>query len=75
MNDVYLLRYGLRQTISCHDGCNCYAHMRYVKSFVINIQKQCNMSKISLNFKKFTNFANFMCANNSIIFRIKNAKF
>ena len=47
----------------------------YVKSFVINIQKQCNMSKISLNFKKFTNFANFMCANNSIIFRIKNAKF
>ena len=33
-----------------------YAHVRYVKSLFTNIQKQQNMLKISLLFKKFTNF-------------------
>ena len=32
-----------------------YAHVRYVKSLFTNIQKQWNMLKISLLFKKFTN--------------------
>ena len=44
--------------------------MRYVKSFFTNIQKQWNMLKASLLFKKFTNSP----ANGSIILRIKNAK-
>ena len=33
-----------------------YEHLRYVKSLFTNIQKQYNMLKISLLFKKFTNF-------------------
>ena len=33
-----------------------YAHVRYVISLFTNIQKQWNMLKISLLFKKFTNF-------------------
>ena len=33
-----------------------YANVRYVKCLFTNIQKQWNMSKISLLFKKFTNF-------------------
>ena len=33
-----------------------YAHPRYMKRLFINIQKQKNMLKISLLFKKFTNF-------------------
>ena len=32
-----------------------YAHVKYVKSLFTNIQKQYNMLKISLPFKKFTN--------------------
>ena len=32
------------------------AHVRYLKSLFTNIQKQQNMLKISLLFKKFTNF-------------------
>ena len=48
-----------------------YAHTRYVKSLLPNIWKQYNMLKISLLFNKFTNFT----ANNSIILRIRNAKF
>ena len=34
-----------------------YAHVRYLKSLFTNIQKHYNMLKISLLFKKFTNFA------------------
>ena len=33
-----------------------YPHVIYVKSLFTNIQKQNNMLKISLFFKKFTNF-------------------
>ena len=33
-----------------------YAHVRCVKGLFINIQKQQNTLKISLLFKKFTNF-------------------
>ena len=33
-----------------------YAHVRYVKRLFTNIQKQQNMSQISLIFKKFTKF-------------------
>ena len=33
-----------------------YVHVRYVKSLFTNIQIQKNMLKISLLFKKFTNF-------------------
>ena len=33
-----------------------YAHVRYVKSLFTNFQKQKNMLKISLLFKKFANF-------------------
>ena len=33
-----------------------YAHKKYVKSLFTNIQKQYNMLKISLLFKKFKNF-------------------
>ena len=33
-----------------------YAHVRYVKRLFTNIQKQKNMLKISLLFKKFRNF-------------------
>ena len=33
-----------------------YAHVRYVKSWFTHIWKQYNMLKISLLFKKFTNF-------------------
>ena len=33
-----------------------YAQVRYVKSLFTNIQKQWNMLKISLLFKKFTYF-------------------
>ena len=33
-----------------------YTHVRYVKSLFTNIPKQQNMLKISLLFKKFTNF-------------------
>ena len=44
---------------------------RCVKSLLTNIWKQYNLLKISLLFNKFTNFT----ANNSIILRIRNAKF
>ena len=44
-----------------------YSHVWYVKSLFTNIPKQWNMLKISLLFKKFTNF--------SRILRIKNVKF
>ena len=33
-----------------------YAHVRYVKRLFTNIQKQKNMLKINLLFKKFRNF-------------------
>ena len=33
-----------------------YVHVRYVKRLFTNIQKQQNMLKISLHFKKFANF-------------------
>ena len=33
-----------------------YVHVRYVKSLFTNIQKQEDKIKISLFFKKFTNF-------------------
>ena len=33
-----------------------YAHVRYVKCLFTKIHKQQNMLKISLLFKKFTNF-------------------
>ena len=33
-----------------------YAHVKYVKSLFTNIQKQQDMLKISLLFKKYTNF-------------------
>ena len=33
-----------------------YPQVRFVKSLFINIQKQQNMLKISLLYKKFTNF-------------------
>ena len=33
-----------------------YVHVRYVKSLFTNIQNQQNMLKISLLFKKFSNF-------------------
>ena len=33
-----------------------YAHVRYEKNLFANIQKQWNVLKISLLFKKFTNF-------------------
>ena len=46
--------------------------MRYVKSLFTNIQKQWNMLKISLFFKKFTDLTSQ--ANNARILRIKNAK-
>ena len=42
-----------------------------MKFLFTNIQKQWNMLKICLLFKKYTNFT----VNNSIILRIKNAKF
>ena len=45
--------------------------MRYVKNLLTNIQKQHNVLKISLLFKKFTNFTG---PNNSRILTIKNAK-
>ena len=48
-----------------------FADTRYVKSLLTNIWKQYNILKISLLFNKFTNFT----ANNSIILRIRNAKF
>ena len=48
-----------------------YADVRHVKSLFTNIQKQYNMLKISLLFKKFT----ILRANDSRIIRIKNAKF
>ena len=48
-----------------------YVHVRYEKSFVTNIQKQKNMLKIRLLFKKFTTSR----PNNSRILRIKNANF
>ena len=48
-----------------------YAHVRNVKSLFTNIPKQHNMLKISLLFKKFTNFT----GNNSRFLRIKNANF
>ena len=48
-----------------------YAHVRFVKSLFTNIPKQHNILKISLLFKKFTNFT----GNNSRFLRIKNANF
>ena len=48
----------------------CFFNVRYVKRFFTNIQKQQNMLKISLLFKKFTNSG----ANNSRILMIKNVK-
>ena len=46
-----------------------YVHVRYVKRLFTNIQKQQNLLKINLLFRKLTNL------NNSKIVRIKNAKF
>ena len=33
-----------------------YVHVRYVKNLFTNIQKELNMLKINLLFKKFANF-------------------
>ena len=51
-----------------------YAPVRYVKSLFTNTQKQYNMLKISLLFKKVMNLYTSR-ANNSRILKIKNAKF
>ena len=40
-------------------------HLRYVKSFFTNIRKQQNILKISLLFKKFTNFSRILSINNA----------
>ena len=48
-----------------------YAHVRYVKSLFTNIQKQQNMLKIGVLFKKNTNFT----GEYSKILRIQNAKY
>ena len=50
---------------------NRLSHVSYVKSLFTYIQSQYNMLKISLLYKKFKTSE----ANNSIILRIKNAKF
>ena len=49
-----------------------YAHVRYVKSLFTHIPKQQNMLKISLLFKKFTNFMGKELENSQ---DLKNAKF
>ena len=40
-----------------------YAHVRYEKSLFTNIQKQQNMLKTSLLFKKFTNYTGKLIKN------------
>ena len=48
-----------------------YAHLRYVKSFFIDIQKQQNMLKMNYFLRNLQTLQVY----NSIIFRITNAKF